>query len=399
MNPVLRSHQTSAGTVLVYSTREREAEHESAVHADLGRRLARLLGMDFGGTHQSGARYPGRIYLLPTDTIIGEDHAMRLGLRSEADLFGGAAPHAFLPTKAITHPLFGTDATAPAGWSHAFGRLVSQAVLDGITVFSLRDAQRAGERMLEHGPLRLKPVLATAGRGQIKISSPGALREAIARLDANHLARFGLVLEENLEDVQTFSVGKVRVGHQLVTYVGTQSLTPDNRGEMVYGGSELLVVPGDFDRLLALPLGEDSRVAIAKARTYDDAATACYPGLLASRRNYDIALGRNQAGAPCCGVLEQSWRTGGASAAEIAAIEAFRADPQLEAVHAATVERFGTNTPEPADAQRLYRGSDSEVGPMSKYVTVRPYGRPRDHAAAPDAPPRAGNGNPTTTTA
>ena len=48
------------------------------------------------------------------------------------------------------------------------------------------------------------------------------------------------------------------------------------------------------------------------------------------------AVGRRRSG-----VLEQSWRAGGASGAEIAALEAFRADPSLPSVRAITREVYG----------------------------------------------------------
>ena len=47
----------------------------------------------------------------------------------------------------------------------------------------------------------------------------------------------------------------------------------------------------------------------------DAAATECFPGLVASRRNYDVAQGTNARGKRCSGVLEQSWRLGGATGA------------------------------------------------------------------------------------
>ena len=73
------------------------------------------------------------------------------------------------------------------------------------------------------------------------------------------------------------------------------------------------------------------RQAIEYARIFDTAAAIFFPGCFASRRNYDIAQGRDGNGRERFGVLEQSWRVGGASSAEIAALEAFRADPGLPA--------------------------------------------------------------------
>src|SRR3546814_5985940 len=108
-------------------------------------------------------------------------------------------------------------------------------------------------------------------------------------------------MEENLDQVETYSVGQVRIGHLTASYVGTQSLTPDNLGELVYGGSELIVVRGGYERLLKLELSDERRLAISKARVYDEAATTCFPDLLASRRNYDIASGTGWGKTRRCG--------------------------------------------------------------------------------------------------
>ena len=219
------------------------------------------------------------------------------------------------------------DAIAPAGWSAKFGARVQDAVLAGFTAFSDIDARRAGERLLEHGPVRIKPVRATGGRGQVVVSDLAALEAVLDTFDAVTLSEDGLVLEENLTEVTTFSVGQVRVAELVATYYGTQRLTPDHSGAAVYGGSDLVVARGDFEALAALDPPEDARLAVSQAQMYDHAATDCFAGMFASRRNYDIARGLDAAGRLCCGVLEQSWRIGGASGAEVAALEAFRADP------------------------------------------------------------------------
>ena len=111
---------------------------------------------------------------------------------------------------------------------------------------------------------------------------------------------------------------------------------------------------------------------MSQARAYDAAAEKTFPGMFLSRRNYDIAQGFDAQGRPRSGVLEQSWRMGGASGAEIAALEAFRADCALPAVRASTVEIYGDSDP-PPHATVYFRGIDDEVGPMTKYAVVEPY--------------------------
>jgi hypothetical protein len=72
-------------------------------------------------------------------------------------------------------------------------------------------------------------------------------------------------------------------------------------------------------------------------------------------------------------VLEQSWRVGGASGAEVAALELFRAHPALRAVRASTVEVYGGGAPPPPPGAAVYfRGVDEGVGPITKYATVEP---------------------------
>jgi len=292
-------------------------------------------------------------------------------------LFGGVVPHPFVASKAITHPLVDPDASAPAGWSHAFGERVRDVVLDGYTVFALANAREAGARLLQRGPARLKAVRAKAGRGQCTVRNDAELQAALAKIDRTSLPTHGLVLEQNLADVTTFSVGQVRMAELVITYYGTQRLTQDNSGEEVYGGSSLVVVRGGFESLLRLVLSEEVRLAVEQARVYDNAAKECFPEFFASRRNYDVARGRNADGHWSSGVLEQSWRVGGASGAEIAALEAFRADAALRAVRAQSVELYGAADEPPANATVYFQGIDERGGSMTKYAIVDRYDDPR----------------------
>jgi hypothetical protein len=99
--------------------------------------------------------------------------------------------------------------------------------------------------------------------------------------------------------------------------------------------------------------------------------------MFASRCNYDVAEGRDAAGRTVAGVLEQSWRIGGASGAEVAALEALQADPSLEAVRASTVERYGAGVHVPADATLYFCGVDEHAGMITKYACIDADGDPR----------------------
>ena len=101
--------------------------------------------------------------------------------------------------------------------------------------------------------------------------------------------------------------------------------------------------------------------------------TASVPRLYASRCNYDIAQGRDERGHWRSGVLEQSWRVGGASGAEIAALEAFHADPTLNVVRASTVELYGHDVELPDNVVIYFHGHDEKVGPILKYARLEDY--------------------------
>lgn len=354
--------------------------HEIASHHHLTRRLATLLGRDFVADYDPLIRNAAdNVYYVPSRTLVepgaaGSVEECLMDIRGLHDLFGGVVPYAFVGTKAITHSLIDHDARAPTGWSKEFGEHVRQAVLHGATAFSPEDARRAGAALIRVGPVRIKPVRGVGGRGQHVVESRAALNDAIGEQNAAELNDCGLVLEQHLNDVRTYSVGHVNVDDLITTYVGTQSLTRDNTGELVYGGSDLLFARGEFEALLALNLSDAEREAVRLARIYDAAALRYYRGLYASRRNYDVAQGKDPRGKIRTGVLEQSWRAGGASVAEACALEAFAAAPDLKALRAFTCERYGPDYPQPPSTQLVYRGEDTDIGFITKYGGISSYG-------------------------
>ena len=368
-----RSRALARGIVVAYApSTPHSDDHESVTRRGIAGKLAALQGYEFAGEYDPRERYSSKLYFVPGRTLLCVQ-ARELGIVGPRDLFGGVVPHRFVATKSITHPLVDTDADAPDGWSFAFPAEVAGAVLRGHSAFSPADALRAGRRLLAHGAVRVKPALAVGGRGQSVVSNERELEDVVASLGAQEFSECGVALEENLGDVTTYSVGRVSVGDLTATYFGTQKLTPDHAGAEVYGGSDLVVARGDFEALLALELPADALRAVQQARVYDTAAHGCFPGLMASRRNYDIAVGTDAAtGERHCGVLEQSWRIGGASGAEVAALELFQADPSVHTVRASSVERYGDHTP-PAGAMVYFDGVDEMVGRITKYTTAEPH--------------------------
>ncbi len=350
--------------------------HTAATRGELARRLAGLMGYAYAGDFDALRHSGATAYFVPSDTLDRET-ANRCGIRSERDLFGGVVPHPFVATKTITHPLAAPGSAAPAGWSAEFPRRVAGVVLDGRSAFTLEDAALAGRKLLAHGPVRVKPGGGIAGLGQSVVDNGDDLDDALAELDSDEVTRLGVVVEENLADATTYSIGQVRVADLVATYYGTQFTTRNNRGAEVYGGSDIIVVRGGFEAFGGHRLSPDVALAIEQARIYDAAASECFDGLYASRRNYDVVQGRDSVGRMKSGVLEQSWRAGGASGAEIGALEAFRADPTLRLVRASTREVYGEAPDIPPEAVVYFSGVDEHVGPLTKYALTEAYAHPR----------------------
>ncbi|MFW9080539.1 DUF3182 family protein [Pseudomonas sp. P2757] len=358
--------------VVAHSVRPGAPQHEVQTNKALARWLAQILGFKFGGSYDAQKHRGRDLYLLPTQTLVGAAAAQELGVKGPDDLWDGFVEHDFICTKAISHGLRSPQAHAPQGWSPLFSERVRNVVLDGLSVFALEDARPAAEHLLHGGPIRIKPIHACAGRGQEVINSLDTFDQVLARADAEQLFADGVVLEQDLSQVITHSVGQTFIADKVLSYCGDQYLTKDAHDEDVYGGSNLLVVQGGYDALLALDLSDDVRLAIEQARIFDAAADEAYPRFYASRRNYDIAQGLDSNGKQRSGVLEQSWRMGGASSAEVAALQSFVNDPSMRAIRVSSVETY-IDQALPADAIEVYRGPAENSDFLLKYVTVKSY--------------------------
>jgi hypothetical protein len=349
----------------------RRPGHDLLTKMAIARGLAKLLGVEYLGTLGACELVGQPALVVPSDTLPSLAHAHRLGIDRPARLFGGVVPRAHVATKVITHPLVRAGAVAPEGWSGTFGECVRSVVLRGCSAFSLADATQAGEALLDDGAVRLKAPGGVGGAGQHVVRDRAELRRHLDSVGDAALRTDGIVLERNLSEVVTHSVGQVQVGPWLASYVGRQRLVCNHHGHQVYGGSDLRVVRGDYQALIALQLEPVQRHAIEQALVFHRSALACFEGMVATRSNYDVVQGVDEAGNACMGVLEQSWRIGGASGAELLALCAFKANPALQSVRASTHELYDARAAVPAGAFVVFDGlDDSGTGRLTKYAVV-----------------------------
>jgi hypothetical protein len=347
-------------------------DHDGRTKARVAEAIARLLGCDYEGEIEGADSLPRdrKSYVVPSHTLADTATLRELAIRGPADFYGGAVPHPFVGTKAISHPLPNPGVCAPRGWSHDLGALIDGTVLPGFSAFCADDVRAAGAKLLAAGGVRVKQVNGVGGSGQTVVQDLDALHDHVDALDAEGLVADGVVVERNLRDVRTLSIGQIDVGGRLAAYVGTQQQTINGRGHEVYGGSRLRVVRGGFRALLSIDLDAATRTAVGQALHYHASVLRCYPAVLISRCNYDVAQGADDEGRWHSGVLEQSWRIGGASGAEIAALRALCRDPERVMVCASTREVYGEAAAVPPGAEVLFVGCDRHGDRLTKYVEV-----------------------------
>lgn len=340
----------------------------------------------FGGIDQ------GKTYYVADKTIVLEFSENQKLIKdalieSEKDFFGGIVPRAYQSTKAIMHPLVSREAACPLGWSHEFSQeLVDfELVLPGFTVFNIEDIRTAFKHLYDKGvyQIRLKDPLGYLGMNQFVVTSFQELEQFISDkiVDNEKLQQYGLVVEENLcpEDLKTYSVSFVTVGFHQVQCIGVQRFS-----QRLYAGTDFVIMQtGKYilPELLArvgIFNNEDAQVIIDKALLFKALLNKHIPEIKTARFNLDIVSGIASiySNGTCelvkrFALLEQSFRVGGASAAEIWGLEYLLCHPSVDAVCASTYYRYGDEAYQTVSGEEnLYCGVDSRLGAISTSVKV-----------------------------
>ena len=340
-----------------------DSRHNVASVEAIAERLAKLTGIRLGSTVQHFDDAV-RTFFVPTFSLIRHSHP-----ELDADQFwGGCVDQEFMTTKLATHPAWTEEDALPTGWMPQFAKDLEGAALSGYSVFSHDHAAQAGAFLLDKRKIRLKDPYASGGKKQSVFQNNHELDLFLQTLSESDIAR-GMVIEEDIENSSTYSVGQVSLAGLTMSYLGRQYTASDLNGETVYAGSRLYVARGGWDALrirLRMPVAH--RI-IDGAQRYDTAAEQHF-GLVASRKNYDVLVGPVTEDGFCCGVLEQSWRVGGASPAEILALEAMTADSSVSALKVVARETYGAEPRFAADDFVVYAGEDDIGQPLHKYARI-----------------------------
>lgn len=344
--------------------RPSDSPHNIASVEALAVRLSGLMRRQLLPTAQSFDQDRGTFFI-PTFAMAQQNGDPEMCV---ARFYGGIVRHGFMTTKLVTHPHWNADDHLPEGWDSGFAACLQDCVLSGVSVFSHRYALEAATALLKKHKVRFKNPYASGGKDQQVIETVRALDEFLENISDRDIAN-GLVVEEDIENSTTYSVGQVLIEDHVGSYLGCQYSSRDEGGNEVYAGSRLRLVRGGWDALCYQLRSPVAHMIINKARRYDEAAQQ-HLGLVASRRNYDVLVGPSTGSGIRCGVLEQSWRTGGASPAEILAMEKIAQDETVTAVQAVLHETYDPTPSLKKDDFIVYSGDDDSGRPLHKYARI-----------------------------
>jgi hypothetical protein len=268
-------------------------------------------------------------YIIP-DRPLYKHESDKLGIAGPDDLYGGVVAMKLHHDKAILHTLVDSDAEGHAGYSSQFAQEVSNATLPGYTAFSPQDALRGYIHLRQEGfSIRCKDPSGEGGGDQYSVTSLDHLEQIFKSMSPEKIAREGVVLEPNIIDPATLSIGQISLGGKYFSYYGNQHSTLLD-GESTYGGTTLTMFRGTLSDLSDRIKDPAIKTAVVQAQVVRGAYSHYDP--IISRLNFDVVQGEDQSGVFHSGVVDQSLRIGGASPAEVIAIQELEADEMAESI-------------------------------------------------------------------
>lgn len=245
---------------------------------------------------------------------------------------------------------------APMWFDCAFAHKLQAITLPGFSCFTVRGLLEATLTLLdEFETIRLKDPTAASGEDQTVIASREEFDQFLLEKQmafanrggfARRLAEYGYVVEANLIDVEAWSFTLSTMPDQEFTSIGRMVDAtvpqPDGSTMIEYGGTSIMTVRGNSHRLLNLTLPEvipvddplrsgnetlylqaDEQI-VRTAEIYIDALRDWEADdIVRTRANVDVLRGtlvhRNGEREEIVAAVEDSGRSGGASAAELMA--------------------------------------------------------------------------------
>ncbi len=304
-------------------------EYVQMRNGQIGKDIAQLCGYSFNGFISPNEMPSGDNYVVASKTL-DRKSASELGIKETSDFYGLVVDSIDQAGKTVLHPAITKE--TPPSYNPRFAQKVSEYVLPGYTCFSKDEAFRIYSKFGKNGfGFRFKVANESDGKGQYKIEDNYHLLNILNR--EKYTLQEGFVLEANLNNPKTISVGFSEIMGQTFSFVSRQKNdSPDKEGWSSYLGGEVLVTKGRLGNLLkTVTLSADEQLAVTKALAFD-VEYQRYINPTASRLSYDVVIGRDNYGNKLSGVTDITGRVGGTCPALMVACLAMKENQYIQTV-------------------------------------------------------------------
>jgi hypothetical protein len=311
----------------------------------IAKAIAKILGVS---TVLSGSGIADdSCYQIPSSTITLSE-AERRGVRSVDDLYGVAIGVNDIPgSKVSLHRVIGSS---PHGYSRSVANSLTERglVLPGYSVFNIESAQLAFQALHNDDySVRLKDPRQSDSGGQWVVECETDLLDVLQRLP--ELGTHGVVLESNLSDTSTLSMGSVIIDGVCYSFLARQ-FDVKHLGKTRFGGGQVTFYQCELSDLADNVDDEYLKVAIEKASSAHDVFSQYEP--IASRFSYDVLTGVASNGNMLSGVSDQTFRVGGYTPAEVLAIERLHSTANIKGANLDSVTALVRLIYDPTDDDR-----------------------------------------------
>lgn len=309
-------------------------------NGNTAKEIARYMGLPY--TEQIDGRNEA-VYTVPAVTL-DPSRAKSFVAKTVDDFYGTKVEYLGHVGKAILHPVFGK--AVPSFYSSKFAQVVTDYTLPGYSVFTPEAAIEA-YRQFPCRETRVKLTNESDGLGQFTVKSEMELTKILKDLDPKMIKTEGLVLEPNLRDATTISVGYIILGSLPYSFIAHQKNDIAEDGRNRYLGARVLICKGGLRGLNLLPsLNSEEREAVAKADGFNEAYGYFNP--VASRLSFDCLFGQTENGESLSGITDITARLGGTCPALVLAVNKLKIAPTGSVVLADVNLNYNPDGPKPS---------------------------------------------------
>ena len=296
----------------------------------MAKNIAEYLGLPYFSEEEKLSLDGRSIYYVPPTTQVKEQ-TTPLGIETPQDFYGLTIENINQVGKAVLHESI--SKSVPGFYSSFFARAVKDLVLPGVTVFSREDLGKGFELLKKKGlfSIRLKPPDKSDGHGQHALKDIGHLKKLLVDVKDEEIVSKGLILEVNLKEAKTISVGFATLGKDTFSFIALQKndiAKEDGRNR--YLGAHARIVRGEMQELTGVVENEVEQSALETSIKFYDKYRLFNP--IASRLSFDFLYGYDSKGNLLSGVTDITGRLGGTCPAITLSALEFKNHPSLSAI-------------------------------------------------------------------